>query len=377
VTRVGYFIGAHHRFTGSQRSLWLLVRNLRAVEPVVFVGGEGVCAERFGDIARVVVVPLPAAIAGFGGGLVRAGLARRAFLGATALAPYTLRLMREFRRESVDLLHANDSRGLLLAGPAARLLGLPAIWHVRGNVTPLGPTYLRACHLVASHIIAVADAVRPPGEVTTIYNGVPIPPPSTPPSASPMAVVAVGSLVPWKGAHHLIEAARRLGPRVHVTFVGDRPDPSYRLDGAPNVTFAGWSDDPTSYMRAADVVCLPTIDREIFAGREIRSTEGLSRTVLEAMAHGRAVVASRVVGTPEQIVDGESGLLVPPSDPAALAAALARLADDPALRARLGAAARERAAARFSIEAMVTQTEAIYRRLSHSSSNSKAHKIRR
>jgi glycosyltransferase involved in cell wall biosynthesis len=85
--------------------------------------------------------------------------------------------------------------------------------------------------------------------------------------------------------------------------------------------------------------------------------------VLEAMAAGKAVIASRIGGTDELIVDEESGLLIPPSDPSALAHAVRRVLDDGELRRRLGSAARERAHKRFSAPAVAERTTRLYEEL--------------
>jgi len=89
-------------------------------------------------------------------------------------------------------------------------------------------------------------------------------------------------------------------------------------------------------------------------------TEGLPLTVLEAMAHARPVVATPVGGTPEVVVDGETGLLVPPRDPAALAGALRRLLEDPDFARSLGEAGRRRVAERFSLDAMTKRILMMY-----------------
>ncbi|HVP01395.1 MAG TPA: glycosyltransferase, partial [Solirubrobacteraceae bacterium] len=104
-------------------------------------------------------------------------------------------------------------------------------------------------------------------------------------------------------------------------------------------------------MAAADVVVQPS------------RNEGLSITVLEAMAAGRPVVASDVGGTRESVADGVTGVLVPPGRPDALAAALDALLRDPRRRAALGAAARARAVASFSAQAMAAATSAVYEEL--------------
>ena len=89
-------------------------------------------------------------------------------------------------------------------------------------------------------------------------------------------------------------------------------------------------------------------------------TEGLGTSVLDAMACGRAVVATRAGGIPESVVDGETGLLVPTRDPAALAAAIVRMLRDRSWRQALGRAGRARARAHFSAARMVGETAAVY-----------------
>jgi glycosyltransferase involved in cell wall biosynthesis len=387
--RVAYFVGIYHRFTGSQRSLWLTLRAMdRArVEPIAVFPAEGYATRMYRELGIPVHVVEPAApvLGRFGGELLAAGWLRRAAVAASGVAPYTAQLASFFRRERIDLLHANDPRAMLLAAPAARLLGIPVVFHVRGHLRRIGRLYTHACALLADRIVFVSDGIRDSvpaihaRKFRTVYNGVDPPAPPRRGRAEllgdggGLVVAAIGSLVPFKGAHHLLAAVRALGdPRVRVVLVGDRPDEAYgrlldeRARGL-DVRQVGWDPSPGDWFHAADVVCLPTIDREVLVldgvGREVVHSEGFSRTVLEAMAHGRAVVATRVAGAAEQIVDGESGLLVPPSDVPALAAALHRLAGDPGLRSRLGAAAEARVAERFSLARTVTETLAIYEEL--------------
>jgi glycosyltransferase involved in cell wall biosynthesis len=104
-------------------------------------------------------------------------------------------------------------------------------------------------------------------------------------------------------------------------------------------------------MHAIDVFAMPSI------------WEGFGLVLLEAMAAGRPIVASRVATIPEVVVDGETGLLVPPGDPVALAEALAELAHDAGRARQLGEAGRQRLRQRFSIEKMVGDTELLYREL--------------
>ena len=109
--------------------------------------------------------------------------------------------------------------------------------------------------------------------------------------------------------------------------------------------------DVPALMHAMDVFAMPSI------------WEGFGLVLLEAMAAGRPIVASRVATIPEVVLDGQTGLLVPAGDPLALAEALAQLANQPALAARMGEAGRERVQHQFSLEKMVGDTELLYREL--------------
>jgi glycosyltransferase involved in cell wall biosynthesis len=105
---------------------------------------------------------------------------------------------------------------------------------------------------------------------------------------------------------------------------------------------------------AADVLVLPSV----LDSRN--DTEGLGVVLLEAMSYGVPVIASRIGGIPDIVGDGATGLLVPPGDAGALAAALERLAVDPSLRARLGSAGREHVRAQFSWDRIVARWEECY-----------------
>jgi len=170
-----------------------------------------------------------------------------------------------------------------------------------------------------------------------------------------VAVVVVGALEARKGHAVLLGAAAALAPaapRLRYVFCGEGRQAealaraAAALDGA--VEMVGFRRDVAACLAAADVVALPSLQ------------EGLGVAALEAMAAGRPVVASRVGGLAEAVVHEETGLLVPPGDPTALATALVRLARDPGLRARLGAAGRARVLARYTAARMAEGTLACY-----------------
>lgn len=169
-------------------------------------------------------------------------------------------------------------------------------------------------------------------------------------------VGTVGNFTPKKAHRDLIEAVtaiRQSLPEIRLVLVGHGPlerDLRARVRGLgldESVVFAGFRTDATRLMGAFDVFVLPS------------RFEGLSIALLEAMALGRPVVATRVGGSPEVIEDGESGILVKAGDPRALAEAIRSLLDDPSRRARISDAARRRAGS-FDIGAAATRMEEVY-----------------
>ena len=149
----------------------------------------------------------------------------------------------------------------------------------------------------------------------------------------------------------LIEAMRHLRTPATLVSLGFTAD-QYRFpipDSRFPVVFLPFQDNPFPFYELFDVVVLPT------------RHEGLSQGLMEAMALGKAIVTTRSGGNTDLIEDGAHGLLVPARDPAAMGSAIQRLLDDAALRARLGAAARTRVRAEFTIERTVAATDAVYR----------------
>lgn len=169
----------------------------------------------------------------------------------------------------------------------------------------------------------------------------------------------VAALAAHKGQCHLLDAMAlvvRHVPDARLLVVGDgelrRPleDQVHALGLDRHVTLTGFRDDALGLMRSFDLFVMSSV------------TEGLGSAVLEAMASGRAVVGTRAGGIPEVIDDGVTGLLVPPRDPRAMADAIVALLRDPDRRARLGAAGRARVIERFSVDALVRGTLAVYQR---------------
>jgi glycosyltransferase involved in cell wall biosynthesis len=292
---------------------------------------------------------------------------------ATALR--AIRFIRFLWRERIDVVQVYF--------PDSSYFGLPAAWlarvrhrvRTRNNIghwmTPAHRLLGRALNVLTTATVANCAAARDSllddekpdlQRVFVLSNGVDVDRFLTlPPPAGPARCIgAVANLRQVKGLDVLIDAAARLQD--------DFPDLTFRVAGEgderPNLQrqireaglegrfhLAGSQRDIPAFLAGLDVAVLPS------------RAEGMPNAVLEYMAAARPLVATKVGAVREMIHDGKHGLLVSPDDPAALAAAIARLVTQPLLARRLGEAARERACAQYSRAAMVRRFEAFYTHL--------------
>jgi glycosyltransferase involved in cell wall biosynthesis len=298
------------------------------------------------------------------------------------------RLGRLLREGHFDILHSHLFRADIYAGLAVARLGerRPLLVSTRHNDDRffLNP-FVGLVHYGVSArqdlIIAISDhiarftvsrGVRHPERVRRVYHG--LEPPVTKAleregqhirqelgiGPDEFLVGNVGRLALQKGQRHLIAAMPLLlerVPRARAIIAGGGDLEDYLRDLASEIGVAnrvhvlGPRKDVPALMHAIDVFVMPSI------------WEGFGLVLLEAMAAGRPIVASRVATIPEVVADGESGILVPAGDPLALATALAELAEQPDVAARMGEAGRERLRKQFSVEKMVGDTELLYREL--------------
>ncbi|HKX19324.1 MAG TPA: glycosyltransferase family 4 protein [bacterium] len=200
-------------------------------------------------------------------------------------------------------------------------------------------------HIVPNGISPSHFDVPPDAALRAILNG----------GTHRAVVLTTARLAREKGHRYLLEAAARV-PDAMFVLVGDGPErtalesQARQLGLSERVTFLGFRRDVPSLLACSDLVVLPSL------------FEGLSVSLLEAMAAGRAVIASAIAGVTEVVVHGETGLVVPPKDSSALAAAIRTLLADPTLATRLGAAGKTRAAKLFSATAMSESVMQIYER---------------
>jgi len=279
--------------------------------------------------------------------------------------------LRRHRAQVVLTLMKKDVR---LTGPAAWARGTPVVVR-HANDRPLGGNLsdrwlfgrLPAMHVANSRstrgtLLRSAAWLRPEA-VAVIHNGVDPEPfaTATPaPLGLPAGALAVGFIGRFDHRKGLLDLARAwpqvaaAAPGAHLLLVGKGPaeaEARALLASAPRVHWLGYRTDIPELLRAMDVLAVPS------------HWEGFGLVAAEALAAGVPVVAADASSLPEIVEHGVHGLLVPPHDPPALAAALLRLAGDPAQRARMGAAGRARVHAEFSVERMIDQYEELLARV--------------
>lgn len=287
-------------------------------------------------------------------------------------------LVRELRRQGPDVFHAHLNWPLactygLLAAVLARVPAIVATQHLFVGRQP--PAAVLKHKLVSTWVdryITVSRSVAhglgavclfSDRKIQIIENAVSCRrydrpaavsrPAGVPEAAGRPVILSVARLHRQKGLEYLVSAAP-LVPDALFLVAGDGQEDSRlqaqarALEVADRVVFLGYRDDIPELLAACDLFVLPSL------------FEGLPVAVLEAMAAGKPVIASAIGGTDEAIVNGETGLLVPPRDPAALARAIRTLLSDCELAGRLAAAAKVRVRERFSADTMVQRVIGLY-----------------
>ena len=289
----------------------------------------------------------------------------------------------EIRCGRYDIMHVFDNKGLQNGLVASKGLDIRIVAYrgIVGNVSFFDPiSWKRFLNPRIDRIVCVADAVRdyfltmwpaflrlPAERLVTIYKGHDLDWYTDAPGElrefgiPPEAFVigCVANIRPRKGIEVLVDAMAELPEdwRVHLLLVGhmDAPYLDKRIAGSPvadRIHKIGFRVDAPSLSAACDVFVLPSIRRE-----------GLARALIEAMAYGVPPIVTDCGGSPELVVNGVSGFVVPVRDSGAISEAIRRLHENPALRTRIGRAARRRIGEEFRIEDTIEQTVALYRSL--------------
>ena len=280
-----------------------------------------------------------------------------------------------------DVVHAHDPHAVALSSLALSFITAgrcPALiasrrvaFHLKANAFSKWKYHQVDCFVAASNAIRrmlVGDGIDP-DRIVTVYEGIDLPRARGETAANIHAefwlpkdapvIGAVAALTQEKGHKYLIDAAAQVVrevPDARFVILGDgelRPALERQIKELhleKHVALPGFRADVLSFIAAFDIFVMSSL------------FEGLGTSLLDAMAFAKPIVASDTGGIPEVVVHGETGLLVPPRDVAALAAAISRLLQDAPLRERMGQAGLDRVQRLFSVDRMVERTLDVYRR---------------
>jgi glycosyltransferase involved in cell wall biosynthesis len=389
---------------GAELALLDLMASIRRAEPdwslYLIVGADGPLAARARAIGvGVTVLSFPQALARLGdagaGGTSGTQVRRLSLLGKLLhAAPQALRYLGKLRRAldelKPELIHTNGFKMHVLGARAAGQTNIPVIWHVRDYVStrPLMARLIRMhmgnCAMVVTNSRSVADDVRSVCgdklKVNAVLDAIDLNKFSptgprldldalaglTKAESGTIRVGLLATMARWKGQKTFLDAMSRLSADLKVRGyviggalyqtegsqydLGELRDEAQRLGLAKKVGFTGFVEDAASVMRSLDIVVHASTQPEPF---------GL--VIAEAMASGRALVASQAGGAAEIIDVGTNALGHQPGDAEGLAECIARLASDADLRQRLGNAGREKAKREFDRARLAAELVPIYR----------------
>jgi glycosyltransferase involved in cell wall biosynthesis len=300
-------------------------------------------------------------------------------------------LFRLIRKCGADVVHSNDQYLGISAGLACKAAAKPCIWHVRAIPSRSVPRILIQFYgllgrLLADRILVNSKAtgqflLSSPArrKVSVVYNGIDVQSYLNLDDGARIRrglnipfdepVVAIfGRVIPLKGHDVLVEAIHRcdkeLNPFLLIVGHYDEAGDHYRalqkrislLGLDSQVRFAGHQSDIRPYLAVADMVVSASIEAESFG-----------RTLVEGMAAGKPIIATRIGGHTEVVKDGVTGVLVDPASPEALSGQISRLIRNPSLAASMGRSGRERAIETFGMDNCADQLEGVYRELVQSS----------
>ena len=291
---------------------------------------------------------------------------------------FILKLLRLLRDKKISIVHTDDPTQSFYAGIAAKLYGIPLIWHVR--VSSSNFLMDRLIPYLCSKLILVADSLRDrfywlesTGKLITVHNAIDIeefdsiaPVSIREETGIPRNVVligCIGRIEEMKGQIYLAEAVGKINREADnfkILLIGAKDSKYYKkldklikeLELEKFFVCTGYRNDTLGIVKNIDLLVLPS-----------SFGEGLSRVILEAMAAGKPVIATDVGGNKEAVIDGVNGRVVPPGDSEALSHAILDMLKSPANMKEMGANGRRKVAMDFSINDNIRKIEDTYNML--------------
>jgi glycosyltransferase involved in cell wall biosynthesis len=377
---------------GGELALVNLLRHLdrNLVSPFVLLFMEGPLLERLGGCAETHVISLSDSV-------LKARKDRLGWRSLFLVQPIWLvlvqiwRVARFARRMNVDLIHTNSLKADIIGGIAAKISGIPVIWHVRDRIeADYLPAFVVRVFRFLSRTLpdfvianssatlatlqlngkrkgaAIASGIDASGRIRVVHDGcnVEFSQDVTPSRNSTMRIGLIGRISPWKGQHIFIRAAALLH-RNH-------PEARFEIIGAPlfsereyeahlhklceqlglehSVKFVGFVEDVSGHIAQLDIVVHASTTGEPFG-----------QVIIEGMAEQKPIIATNGGGVPEIVEDGITGLLVPMGDAPRMAEAIDYLLTHPDVATEMGIRGRERVQTHFTIQKTARMVEAVYR----------------
>ncbi|MEK4186315.1 glycosyltransferase family 4 protein [Paenibacillus sp. FSL L8-0494] len=373
--RVAY-IDHTAKWSGGEVALFNILTHIgEQIDPLVILAEDGALAERLREKGMDVrIIPLDESIRSRGRNAVNLGAPAAAF----KLLAYGRKLAPLLKAEKVDCVHTNSLKSALYGAIAAKIAGVPLIWHIRDHI---GAPYLKPIvakgirllsRLLPNGVIAnshsTLNALELPRSKKTLVvysafakaigNGIGMR------DQKNFNVLLVGRLAHWKGQHIVLEAAKSFKnePRVKFWLAGDAlfGEEAYKQellqkiknDELTNVSMLGHVDDIQGLMNTADLLIHTSVTPEPFG-----------QVIVEGMAAGLPVIASNEGGPVEIVVHGETGLLIEPDDAAILADSIKWMLDHPEERRRMADNGMKRVKEHFVIENTVKDIVDYYKGL--------------
>lgn len=331
---------------GNQRYIRMLFQHARrdGWQPSLLCPGDGrlprSIEETGGDVT---VVPQSTRLNRYGGSVLSAGLISR-FASLLALIAYNFKILPTLREINPKVVQCHNTRSLLMIAIAAKIARIPTVLFIKSEIA--NPFLDRLAMKLATRVFFIADVLMPAKrkpkyrklaigidfadvDATIARRSIDGDPEDF---KEHLTFAFAGWLVPAKGVHVLIDAFERTTHQVsdiRLEIIGDSDDEEYKAELRNvvrwqklenRVTFHGWRDDVLDAIDEADIYVLPSF------------TEGTPRSIVEAMALGKPVIATNVGGIPELLQGGELGLITEPNESTVLSNAMYEMAADKALR---------------------------------------------